>query len=116
VGLNTECWTISNASGQPFFVVDGEDPFRTLTVPANGSNSFGGTIIPWCAESLEVERKAFRFFRAGAGAFYLFQLGSSTIATSPFAGPLFPGQALTDSASRIEVSIDAAGAPSVRAF
>jgi hypothetical protein len=116
VGHNTGCFTISNATAQSFFVIDGEDPARTLTIPSNGSANYGGTIVPWCADSFDVRTKAFRFFTGAVGAFFIFQVGSSTIATSPFATAAFPGTSLISFASRIELSIDSAGRPSARSF
>jgi hypothetical protein len=120
MGWKTECWDISNNTASGFFVVDGEDPNITLTIPANLTRSFGGTIIPWCANAQEVRSKAFRFFRGGAAAFYVYQVDPNIICTSRFVfggtPPVFPGPTLVGGVSRVYITIDASGSPTAAAF
>src|SRR4051812_1809344 len=90
------CYTIANNTGQPFFVLDGEDPAQTLTIDANKADSFRGTALPWCADVSDVVGKAFRFFEAVVPKFFLFQtfIPGNLVSINQVAmgvAPTFPG-------------------------
>jgi hypothetical protein len=112
---NTGCRTINNGTASAVFVVDGENPALTVSIPATDSRSFRGTIFPWCNTADDIKFKAFRFSVGGVASFFMFQRGFSTIAWTPFAGnaPSFEQSiALTAGASLVDVNIDSNGVPS----
>jgi hypothetical protein len=122
VGWNTGCDTITNRSSSTFNVIDLENlGLGTLILapvaagaPFNVS-CFKGTIFPWCANSSDINSKAFFFIRDGLGAFFMFQRGANTIAFTPFGppgSPSFPGTSLISAQSRVDVIINANGTPS----
>jgi hypothetical protein len=75
---NTGCNVVYNRTAKRLlYLVDGEDPSRTLLVPPDDESSFEGTIFPWADRDEEVTRKAFRvqYYTANKfkGWIYLFQ-------------------------------------------
>ena len=71
---NTGCRNVYNHLQFDLLIVDNEDTSRQLTVPGVGADGtvhhadYGGTIFPWCWNSGEVGRKAFRVYdRRGFG-------------------------------------------------
>jgi hypothetical protein len=114
---NMGCLVISNATPDAFFVIDGERSGVTLSIPPNGSANFNSVLFPWCYNTIDIAVKAFRFFRAGAGAFYMFATdsGYSGPLWTPYNGgkPSFE-QRITagERGSYVDIFINADGTPS----
>lgn len=75
---NTGCNVVYNRTEKRLlYVVDGEDPKRTLLIPPEDEATFEGTIVPWADRDDEVTRKAFRvqYYTSNKlkGWFYVFQ-------------------------------------------
>lgn len=120
-GNNAGCLVISNETTDPFFVLDGENASLNLYIPPMSASSFGGTIFPWCNNASEVKFKAFRFFRRGVGAFYMFYTASDFAPQwTPYNGgsPSFEQrQRAGPSGSYVDVFIQPDGTPrTVRAW
>ncbi len=75
---NTGCNVVFNRTEKRLlYVVDGEDPKRTLTIAPGDELSYGGTIVPWAASDNEVLTKGFKVQYFGEnrmkGWIYIFQ-------------------------------------------
>jgi hypothetical protein len=113
---NTGCLLINNASSDSYFVLIGENPARNLLIPALSSVSFGGAIIPWCDDVGQIRLKAFRFFRNGTPAYFIFQSDYCFIYSTNFASPSYENRAMLSSgcSAYVDIDISASGTPSVR--
>lgn len=73
---NTGLNKLRNATSGSIYFVDQEDTDFNFTLNSGGLMSFG-PVFPWCDNSLEVSRKAFRVHRGtdatGPILFYMFQ-------------------------------------------
>jgi hypothetical protein len=75
---NTGCNVIYNRTAKRLlYVVDGEDPSRTLIIPPEDELTFNRTILPWADKDSEVTSKAFRVLYFSNNKFkgwlYIFQ-------------------------------------------
>jgi hypothetical protein len=62
---NTGLNRLTNRTGSPLLFIDLEDPRFAASIPV-GASLVSGPIFPWCENSFEVSRKAFRIHRGGS--------------------------------------------------
>jgi hypothetical protein len=85
----TGTYNVHNQSDNNYYVVDGENKSKFLSIPPNDSRSFGGVAVPWCDNVPQILDKAFTFFGNAIGRFYLFQTGVCSIFWTSYAAPSY---------------------------
>ena len=65
MGWNTGLNRLTNRTASPLLFIDLEDPRYAANIPV-GASLVSGPVFPWCENSFEVGRKAFRLHRGGS--------------------------------------------------
>jgi hypothetical protein len=90
---NTGCYAVYNETDDILLIENGAGVNPTLEVPPRQPRTYSGFVIPWCANSLEIASKAFRFRIGPAdpattvrpGRFFLFQdYNNSVVSWTPW--------------------------------
>jgi hypothetical protein len=88
-GFFIYCHNIHNQTDNSYYVVDGENKSKFLSIPPNDSMSFGGVIVPWCDNVPQIVNKAFTFFGNAIGRFYFFQSTYCDLYWTSYAAPSY---------------------------